>query len=83
MVKLETKTKKDVILMKDLKDGQLAVVLYDKDKPHYEGTVVQRYKDSAVAIGQCWGEGWTGIENNTLKVRLLKDGEILTIFDNK
>ena len=83
MVKLETKTKKDVTLMNELKDGQIAVVLYNKSFPHYEGKIVQMYKNFAISIGEASGQGWTVVQYNTLKVRILKEGEILTIFDNK
>ena len=83
MVKLNKNKEKNVTLMQDLKDGQLAIVLLNYTFPNYEGTIIQRFKDSAVAIGRPSGYCWDNIENCTLKVRILKEGEILTIFDNK
>ena len=83
MVKLNKKKKeKTVVRMQDLKDGQIAVVV-DKRYPQYKGRIVQRYKDYGVPIGNRAGAGWTGIEGITLEVRILKDGERLTIFDNE
>ena len=83
MVKLNKKKKeKTVVRMKDLKDGQIAVVV-DKSYPSYVGRIVQRYKTYGVPIGEKWGVGWTGIDNVTLEVRILRDGERLTIFDNE
>ena len=83
MVELNKKKKeKQVVEMNALKDGQIGVVV-DKRYPDYCGKIVQRYKDCGVPIGQNSGSGWTGIELNTLKVRILKEGERLTIFDNK
>jgi hypothetical protein len=83
MVRLNKKKKeKNVVQMQDLKDGQIAVVI-DKCYPQYRGRIVQRYKDYAVPIGQSWGKGWTSADNITLKVRILRDGERLTIFNNE
>lgn len=83
MVELNKKKKeKNVVLMKDLKDGQIGVVL-DKRYPQYTGRIVQRYKNYAVPIGKKHGSGWTGVEGVTLQVRVLKEGERLTIFDNE
>ena len=83
MVKLNKKKKeKNVVQMQDLKDGQIAVVV-DKRYPSYCGKIVQRYKDCGVSIGQVSGSGWSGIESNSLEVRILRDGERLTIFNNE
>jgi len=83
MVTLNKNKEKKVILMQDLKDGQIAVVLKNDGFLRYEGKIVQRYGDCAVSIGEKSGEGWSDIQENTLKVRILKQGEILTISDNK
>lgn len=83
MVKLNKKKKeKNVVLMRDLKDGQIAEVI-DKNYPQYIGRIVQRYKDYGVPIGNRAGAGWTGVEIVTLEVRILKEGERLMIFDNE
>jgi hypothetical protein len=36
-----------------------------------------------VPIGVKHGSGWTGVEGVTLEVRVLREGERLTIFDNE
>jgi len=83
MVKLNKKKKeKQVVEMRDLKDGQIGVVV-DKRYPSYCGKIVQIYKNCGVSIGQPSGNGWTGIELNTIKVRILREGERLMIFDNE
>lgn len=83
MVKLNKKKKeKQVVEMNALKDGQIAVVI-DKRYPSYCGKIVQRYRTYAVPIGQNSGNGWTGVDGVTLKVRILRDGERLTIFNNE
>jgi hypothetical protein len=83
MVKLNKKKKeKNVVEMKDLKDGQIGVVV-DKRYPQYCGRIVQRYKNYAVPIGERCGSGWSSVDNVTLKVRILRDGERLTIFNNE
>lgn len=82
MVKLNEITSKVQLLMRDLKDGQIAIVV-DDNYPEYKGLIVQRHKDYGVSIGKGSGFGWAVINSNTLKVRLLEDGETLTIFDNE
>ena len=83
MVKLNKKKKeKNVVQMKDLKDGQIAVII-DKSYPSYCGKIVQRYKGCGISIGQVSGNGWAGIEYNTFEVRILREGERLTIFNNE
>jgi hypothetical protein len=83
MVRLNKKKKeKNVVLMKDLKDGQIAVII-DKRYPQYSGRIVQRYKNYGVSIGEKAGSGWSCVEGVTLEVRVLKDSERLTIFNNQ
>jgi hypothetical protein len=81
MIKLGEETQVKTIRMSQLMDGQIAVVIADFND--YKGRVVQRYGNDAVALGLQSGNGWTDIQNNTLKVRLLEEGETLTIFDNE
>jgi hypothetical protein len=81
MVKLGEETQVKTIRMSQLMDGQIAIVVDDFND--YKGRVVQRYGNNALALGLPSGNGWTDIQNNTLKVRLLEDGETLTIFDNE
>jgi hypothetical protein len=70
------------LLAKDLKDGQLAVIV--ESYSNYKGRIVQKYGDDLVAIGLPTGNGWTnGANVVTLAVRVLQDGEILTVLNNE
>ena len=81
MIKLNEEKVK-TLLAKDLKDGQLAVIV--EDFSNYKGRIIQKYGDSLVSIGLSTGEGWTNrAAVVTLKVRVLQDGETLTIFNNE
>ena len=81
MIKLNEEKVK-TLLAKDLKDGQLAVIV--EDFANYKGRIIQKYGDSLVSIGLPTGEGWTnGAAVVTLKVRVLQDGETLTIINNE
>jgi hypothetical protein len=82
MVKLNRSKKEKVVMMEDLKDGQIGVVV-DDNYPDYKGRIVQRYKNYGVPIGLRSGCGWSHAEGNTLKVRVLEKDETLTIFDNE
>jgi hypothetical protein len=82
MVKLEKELSEKKLLMCDLKDGQIAEVI-DNERPEYYGRIVQRYKDICVTLGWTQGNSWTDVQFNTLRVRLLEDGEKIVIFNNK
>lgn len=77
-VKLIASSNKSFTTVGELKNGQIAIVTSDS---HY-GTVVQRYGDSCVAIGKSSGHGWSSCKDNTLQVRILKDGELIEVFNN-
>jgi len=80
MLKL-SKENKGATLAKDLKDGQLAVVIENFN--NYKGRIVQKYGDDLVAIGMPTGNSWTeGANVVTLLVRILEEGEILTVTNN-
>ncbi len=67
---------------KDLRDGQLAVII--EDYFDYKGRIIQKFGNDIVTIGMSCGNGWIDGGNvNTLKVRILKDGELLTVSNNK
>jgi len=68
----------NTIRMQDLKDGQLAEVMEER----YAGIIIQRYVDSAVPIGKHGGFGWSMIQNNSLRVRVLEDSELIEVFNN-
>lgn len=74
-VKLLTQENPQRTQMRDLEDGQLAIVLDN----HYEGTIVQRNGNNAIAIGKERGHGWTDIQKNTLLVRILDAGELIEV----
>jgi hypothetical protein len=80
MLKLKDEVQVETIEMNELKDGQIAVIV--EDFHDYKGRIVQRYGDNAVSLGLEAGKGWTGIEYNTLKVRVLEAGETLVIYNN-
>lgn len=82
----------DSIFALDLKDGQIAVTtawIYNK----YVGSLVQRYKDDLICIGQDNTQSWKNVYNiierdiNTVwllcKVRVLKDGELIKVTNNQ
>lgn len=80
MLKLTQEYQK-TILAKNLKDGQLAVIT--DDVSNYKGRIVQKHGDDLVAIGLSTGNGWSNANNVTLSVRILEDGELLTVTNNE
>lgn len=81
MVTLKNELEQNIIEARDLKDGQIAIIV--EDYSNYKGTIVQRYGHSMVAIGQNLSCGWDNITVNTLKVKVLDEGEILVVTNNK
>ena len=73
------KEKVNIIRMRDLKSGQIAELMEER----YAGIIIQRYFDNAVPIGLSSGNGWSAMQENTLKVRLLEEGELIRIFNNR
>ena len=70
------------LMAKDLEDGQLAVIV--EDFSNYKGRIIQKYEGNIVSIGMTTGNGWyNGADTVTLKVRVLQDGELLTVLNNK
>jgi erythromycin esterase-like protein len=81
MIKLNEEKVK-TLLAKDLKDGQLAVIV--EDYSNYKGRIVQKYGDDLVSIGLPAGSGWScRADEVTLEVRVLQDGETLTVLNNE
>ena len=76
---LVNKDNRNLTTVSKLKNGQIAIMADNA----YEGTIVQRYGDNCVAIGKSSGHGWSSCNNNSLTVRILEDGELIEIFDNK
>lgn len=67
------------IQMRDLKDGQVAIITDN----NYNGRIVQRYKDYCVAIGMPEGNSFSNVKVSTLTVRILENGELIEIYNNK
>jgi hypothetical protein len=78
MIKLKQDTELNAIEMNQLKDGQIAIILED-GYGGYKGRIVQRFSDMAITLGMEEGHHWSGIDGNTLKVRVLTIGETLII----
>ena len=79
-VKLLETVVENTVRMRDLEDGQLAIVL----DAGYKNTIVQRYGNNCVAIGKSVGYSWDEVHKNTLPVRILKAGELIQIqHDNE
>jgi hypothetical protein len=81
MIKLKDEVQVKTIEMNELKDGQIAVIV--DSFGDYKDRIVQRYGNDVVALGMQSGNGWTSIEFNTLKVRILEAGETLVISNNQ
>ena len=81
MLKVNQEDKK-VVMAKDLKPGQLAVIIEDFND--YKGRIVQKFHNDLVSIGLESGNGWVGGANTvSLKVRILEEGETLIITNNQ
>jgi hypothetical protein len=78
---VKVKSAKEQLLMKDLEDGDLAVVT---ESGKYEGTVIHIVRedgmDRAIALGRYVGEGWANIDSNNLRVRRLAPGELIEVL---
>jgi len=82
MLKLKEELLPATLMAKDLEDGQLAVIV--EDFSNYKGRIIQKYEGNIVSIGMTSGNGWyDGAATVTLKVRILEDGELLTVLNNK
>ena len=77
MVELQTKGKKTTF--SDLEDGQLAVIL--DDAMDYKGRVVMRHGGYIITVGMHRDHRWG--TNANLEVRILEDGEIIKVTDNR
>jgi hypothetical protein len=81
MLKLSKEGKK-VVMAKDLKPGQLAIII--EDYADYQGRIIQKYGNSIIAIGLPTGCSWSGgADTVSLEVRILEEGETLTVTNNE
>jgi hypothetical protein len=67
------------VQMRDLKDGQVAIITDSV----YAGRIVQRYQNYCVAIGMPEGNSFSNVKVSTLTVRILENGELIEIYNNK
>lgn len=83
-VKLNKETS-DVIHVSQMKDGQIAEIISGVSENNM-GTVVKRHKDNLFSISRkdTWSDifSWN-LPSYSFKVRILKNGETLTITDNE
>lgn len=88
MVTIEEKIKSDISI-NDMRDGQIGVITRWGNHDEYLGRVVQRYGDSLITLGQCYGRGFyrpIGIESaneGKLRVQILENGTLLRLEDNE
>lgn len=84
--KLESTEVKSCVYPKDLKDGQIAIVIGSQIYRHI-GSVVQRVGKNLITIGKSEGSAWNSAcvpdSLNTLELRVLKDGEKIIVENNQ
>jgi len=81
MIKLQTPEIDKTILVYHMQDGQIAVITRWKDSS-YIGTIVQRFDNKLIALGQGCGIAWSTIlkeADANFRVRILEAGETLVI----
>ena len=81
MAKLKSNEKPATIMAKDLKDGQIAIII--EDFSDYKGRVIQKFGDNLVTIGMSSGQSWCNGDSVKLLVRVLENGEELIITNNQ
>lgn len=87
-IKLSEKTPRNMVCVDEMKDGQIAEIIQWR-VAEYAGGIVQRYSNNLVVIGANWGKSlfsWTdyfGNKHPNNFVRILRDGEQLTVVDNQ
>ena len=78
-----TSNQADVINPYYMQDGQLGVIVTNPMGKAYEGMVVQKYGLKLITVGYPIGGTWSTLnEAVTMRVRLLKAGDTITVVDN-
>lgn len=76
-------TKDNAINPFHMKDGQLGVITYNPFGESYVGAVVQKYGKFLILVGYNSGGTWSQLdEGMQLRVRLLENGETITVTGN-
>lgn len=87
MVQLKTKYT-NIIPVGELKDGQLAEVISWDEYEDCIGTIVQRFENHLISVGEPWHKAWSNFYlghinakflTNKFTVRILSPGELLEV----
>ena len=79
----KTDDKRKHLLVRDLKDGQVAIILRYSEFSIFTGRIIQCLGDRGITLGMRGEYGRLGYEQDTLPVRLLEDGEKLVFRKEK
>lgn len=77
-IELETKAEEAPLMMKDLKDGDVAEIIDEASSRYYRHII---FIDNGQAIDICGGGRWENISNNPIYVRKLPAGTRLVVRD--
>lgn len=76
--------KSDIVPVHCMQDGDVAEVISDiRDLP--AGTVIQRYDEKIILIGEPWGKGFSGLIESSMKgsccvkVKILPKGTLIQL----
>ena len=81
MLKLSTDKTQSIIKPKDLKTGQVAIIIKTSEScKEYEGQIIMKlYNDSFVSLSD--GGSWTNSDMD-FDLELLKNGDMIEVFNN-
>lgn len=77
--------KSDIVPVHYMQDGDVAEVVSSVIRDLPEGTVVQRFDEKIILIGEPWERGYSGLINsskegaNRVKVRILPKGTLIQL----
>jgi hypothetical protein len=83
-VKLSKGCSKSVVEAKDMKDGQIGIIVdWGSQKNLYVGRIVQVFGDTLLTIGETKGQCWSQhVLKDDCLVRLLEVGEMIEVTSN-